>query len=557
MERSFFTLIILLFCFFSKAQNEFITTWKPQSFSNSTLADAPFPSSYTQAWAPFRGNNYTIFWEEVGYPSHNMTMNNVTSASQVLLDFGTPLNPNPQNASYRVKVSNGNGNFHRVAFRDDFQNMAQTYSFGDTNKITEINQWGSTVWSSMRGAFYGCKLLNMTATDSPNLNNVSDLSYMFGNCEALTGNASFNNWNTGAANTLLGIFSGCTLFNQPIGNWNTSNVQNMKYVFTSAQNFNQPIDNWNTSQVLTMEEMFNSAKSFNQHIGSWNTANVVNMKNMFINAWAFNQPVGSWNTSQVTTMEGMFTFAKAFNQPIGNWNTSNVTATHSMFFGATVFNQPIGNWNTSNVTVAHGMFFMAVAFNQNIGSWDTSQMINIQNMFNGATVFNQNLGNWNLSSLVLGQGMFFNSGLTCQNYDRTLYGWSLNPATPNNISLQSASPMKYAHPAAVTARNYLITSKGWSFTGDSYQPTCESDLSISEATLSNGISVYPNPVSDFIYFKNLKNTGNYKIFDSSGRIVLQGKLNVDKTDVRNLTKGNYLFQIKTKEALINLKFIKK
>ncbi|WP_082482475.1 BspA family leucine-rich repeat surface protein [Chryseobacterium sp. Leaf394] len=556
MKRSVFTLIILMFCFFPKAQNEFITTWKPAIYPNQSAANASSTSTTSQAWAPFRGSNYTIYWEEVGYPSHNMTMNNVTSTHQVLLDFGTPLNPLIQNATYKVKVTSGNGNFHSITFRDDFQNMNQNLFYGDTSKIIEINQWGNTVWSSMRGAFFGCRNVNMTATDSPNLNSVSDMSYMFGNCEALTGNTTFNNWNTSAVTTLAGTFSGCLLFNQPIGNWNTSNVQNMTSTFTSAQNFNQPIGNWNTSNVTTMASMFNTAKSFNQPIGSWNTASLTNASYMFSNAWAFNQPIGSWNTSQINTMEGMFAWTKAFSQPIGNWNTSNVTTMNSMFFTATAFNQPIGSWNTSSVTLAHGMFFMAAAFNQNIGSWNTSQMTNIQSMFNGASSFNQNLGSWNLSSLLFGQGMFFNSGLNCQNYDSTIYGWSLNPATPNNISLQSASPLTYTHPAAVAARNYLINTKGWTFIGDSYNANCESDLSTSEVALASEISIYPNPVSDFIYIKNLKDIDSYKIFDTSGRIVLQGSFNEDKIDVRNLTKGNYLLQFKTKNDMKNLKFIK-
>ncbi|WP_262148790.1 BspA family leucine-rich repeat surface protein [Chryseobacterium foetidum] len=556
MKWSVFTLVILLLCFFPKAQNEFITTWKPQNFPNAPLVQAPFASSSTQVWAPFQGNNYTVYWEEVGYPSHNMTMTNVTSASQLLLDFGTPLNPAAQLAMYRVKVSNGNGSFQRVAFRDNFQSSNMNYLMGDASKITEINQWGSTVWSSMEGAFYGCRNLNMTATDSPNLSSVSDLSYMFAECETLTGNTSFNNWNTSGVTTLLGTFSGCTLFNQPIGNWNTSNVQNMDRTFSLAQNFNQPIGNWNTSQVSTMVSMFNTAKSFNQPIGGWNVSNVTDMGVMFSNAWVFNQSIGNWNTSQVTNMTGMFFTAKAFNQPIGNWNTSSVTQMNSMFYGALLFNQPLANWNTANVTTANGMFFEAPVFNQNISSWNTSQLTSAQSMFSGASSFNQNLGSWNLSSLVTAFNMFYNSGLNCQNYDSTLYGWSLNPSTPNNVSLQSASPMNYTHPAAVAARNYLITTKGWTINGDTYNATCESDLSTSETALDKETSVYPNPASDFIFFKDLKDGLSYKVFDNSGRIVLQGKLNEDKIDVRNLTKGNYLLQIKTKNDVKNLKFIK-
>ncbi|QQV01562.1 MULTISPECIES: BspA family leucine-rich repeat surface protein [Chryseobacterium] len=556
MKRTIFTILILLLCFFPKAQNEFITTWKPQNFPNTPLADVPFPSSSTQVWAPFRGNNYTIYWEEVGYPSNNMTINNVTSTNQILLDFGTPFNPVTQHATYRVKVSNGNGNFHRIAFKDDFQNTIGMTK-GDASKIIEINQWGSTNWSSMRGSFYGCKNLNMIATDAPNLSNVSDLSHMFGACETLTGNASFNNWNTSTVTTIAEIFSGCYVFNQPIGNWNTSNVQNMRGTFISAQNFNQPIGNWDTSQVVTMENMFNTAKSFNQPIGNWNLSNLQNMKAMFANALEFNQPIGNWNTSNVNTMELMFGFAKAFNQPIGNWNTANVTKMQQMFFGATAFNQPIGSWSTSNVDSMLGMFFTASAFNQNISNWNTSQVTVMQSMFSGASSFNQDLGNWNLSSLLSANGMFFNSALNCQNYDSTLYGWSQNPLTPNNVTISSASPLTYSHPLAIAARNTLINNKGWIITGDVYNPQCESALSAKELTKTQDLNIYPNPTSDFIYIKNLKDAESYEILDISGRIIAQEKLVDNKIDIKNLQKGNYILRIKSKESIKNLKFIKK
>ncbi|MGD1319739.1 BspA family leucine-rich repeat surface protein [Chryseobacterium sp. 2R14A] len=555
MKRAFYTLIISLLSFFPKAQNEFITTWKPSNYSNSSLPDAPYPSSQNQVWAPFRGNNYTIYWEEVGYPSHHMTINNVTSAYQILLDFGTPLNPLPQGATYRVKVSNGNGNFQRIAFREI---QGSTYLItGDIHKITEINQWGTIAFTSMNNAFHSCRFLQITATDSPNLSNVTDMSHMFENCETLTGNSSFNNWNISSVTDLSNTFTGCLLFNQPIGNWNTSNVQNMRGTFTMAQNFNQPIGNWNTSQVITMESMFNTAKSFNQPIGNWNMANVQNVKYMFSNAWAFNQPLANWNISQITSLEGMFAFAKAFNQPIESWNTSSITDLRTMFINATAFNQPLGSWNTSNVTLSNGMFAGASAFNQPLGSWDTSNITNIQNMFNGATGFNQNLGSWNLSSLTLGEMMFFNSGLNCQNYDSTLYGWSQNPATPNNISIANASPLKYTHPAAVAARNQLITAKGWTVSGDVYNANCESNLSLSETRFKNEFLIYPNPASDFIYLQNSKNIETYIIFDSSGRIVLQGKFIENKIDIRNLSIGIYTLQLNQKDSLKNFKFVKK
>jgi surface protein len=177
-------------------------------------------------------------------------------------------------------VTNGAGNFHRVVFRDNESGLSDN-SMGDFLKITEINQWGSVLWSSMNGAFTGCLNLNMTATDTPNFTNVTDMAGIFSGCTSLIGNATINNWDISEVTNLSGAFTSCMLFDQPLGNWNTAKVQNMGAMFLMCQNFNQPIGNWNTSQVIAMDAMFNNARKFNQPIGNWNVSNVAEMEFMF------------------------------------------------------------------------------------------------------------------------------------------------------------------------------------------------------------------------------------------------------------------------------------
>ncbi|WP_312391060.1 BspA family leucine-rich repeat surface protein [Chryseobacterium sp.] len=525
--------IFFLFLQTFNAQNEFITTWKPSNIQISLPTNLPFPSSNTQAWIPLRGTNFTIYWEEKGYPAHNATLTDVNSFYQVLLDFGTPLNPDPSNATYIVKVSNGNGNFHRILFRDPDTLPDTAYITGDTSKIIEINQWGDIAWSSMKYAFTACHNLDMIATDVPNLLSASDMSYMFGNCPSLIGNTSINQWKTTSITSLTGIFNGCVNFNQPIGSWDTGNVISMAVMFLMAQKFNQPIGEWNTSKVTEMTAMFHNARQFNQPIGNWDVSKVKDMEFMFTDAWVYNQNMANWNTSEVMEMNNMFLNAKVFNQNISNWNTSKVLYMTSMFQGAALFNQDISKWNTASVTAMNNMFY-------------------------GATSFNQNLGGWNLSSVLSATGIFNNSGLNCQNYDSTLFGWRMNPATPNNINLGYISPMIYSHAAAVSARNYLINNKGWIITGDTYNGNCESVLAIKESNLNhNNPSIYPNPVKDIIYIKNAADVKTYIITDTSGRIISKDYLNDNLIHVESLVAGNYILQIISKDKTYTFKFIKK
>ncbi|MEY8759530.1 BspA family leucine-rich repeat surface protein [Chryseobacterium tongliaoense] len=421
------------------AQNEFITIWKPGSSQQINF--------------PGRGTNFNVYWEEVGYPQHNGSLTDVTSTLEFTVNFGAPLNPSPANATYRIKISNGNGNFDRVRFFDGM--LIPGYTNADRTKIIDVAQWGSIQWKSFEDAFVFCTNLDVSAPDTPDLSFVTSMKQMFYLCFSLVGNPSFNTWDTSTVTTMFYMF-GETSFNQPLGNWNTSNVTDMSF---------------------------------------------------------------------------MFDYATQFNQPIGSWNTSKVTAMEHTFHGAMAFNQDLRNWDTSKVTVMEEMFHEANSFNQNIGSWS-------------------------LAALTQAQKMFLNSGLNCQNYDNTLYGWSINAATPNNINLASVAPLVYAAPFAVNARNNLI-SKGWIISGDTYNNQCSSQLSTIEVSDGNGISVYPNPAKDVIYVKNADNAERYMILDASGRILTLRTMTGNSIDIRFLNPGNYMLQIITKEKTQNFKFIKK
>ena len=110
-------------------------------------------------------------------------------------------------------------------------------------------------------------------------------------------------------------------------------LTNMQQLFQSSTITSLPgLSNWNTSKVTTMYQMFSGASLFNQPIGNWNTSNIIDMSFMFSGATNFNKPL-NWNTYKVLYMGYMFNGATAFNQPL-NWNTSNVTVMESMFTGS-------------------------------------------------------------------------------------------------------------------------------------------------------------------------------------------------------------------------------
>ena len=217
--------------------------------------------------------------------------------------------------NYTVRIT---GDFPAIYFNGG---LFDNYS----TKIIKITRWGDIEWKDFNHSFAGCIILDVNATDTPDLTDVKNMNSMFLATCALKGNSSFNNWNV-------------------------SNVTNMSCMFNNASSFNQSLNDWDVSNVTDMSGMFYFAVSFNQSLNNWNVSNVTNMSYMFVGASNFNQPLNDWNVSNVTDMSDMFSGATSFNQPLNDWNVSNVTDMRYMFYNAKSFDQNISMWDVSNVT---------------------------------------------------------------------------------------------------------------------------------------------------------------------------------------------------------------
>ena len=281
-------------CDFSNANVPFITTWETATDGETiTIPTIGLCYSYTVDWGDDTIDN----------------MNYTGDASHSYINAG----------KYDVQIR---GTFPRIYFNNT----------GDKDKIIAIKSWGAIEWLSMANAFHGCtNLEGETATDTPNLSSVTNMSSMF---------------------------SGANTFNQNIGDWNTSNVTDMGSMFYGANAFNQDIGDWDTSNVTNMSDMFYDASTFNQDISTWDTSKVTDMSSMFYRAKAFNQDIGNWDTSNVTNMESMFYDASAFNQDIGDWDVAKVnkssdfdtgieTATNTSFMPPSFVLPFITTWKTT------------------------------------------------------------------------------------------------------------------------------------------------------------------------------------------------------------------
>ncbi|MFP2997348.1 BspA family leucine-rich repeat surface protein, partial [Spongiivirga sp. MCCC 1A20706] len=453
----------------------FVTEW---SITGSTVGQRTITIPTTGT-----GYNYTVDWGDGTLPNAGVTGN---------IDHTYATTGN-----YIVTIT---GSFPRIFFNQNNTNAL-------TLKIVRVREWGPNPWTSMANAFQGCALLSIVATDTPNLTNVTDMSFMFENATFF--NSDISNWDVSNVTNMRGMFQRANRYNQPLNSWDVSSVTNMSNMFNACRDFNRDLNLWDVSNVTNMSNMFKDATSFNRNVTTWDVTNVASMREMFNGAAVFNQDIGLWNVANVTDMAALFTNT-SFNQDIGSWNVSNVTDMLRMFEG-TPFNQDISSWNVSSVTLTSRMFENATVFNQNIGSWDVSNVTNFNRMFSGASsfnqgiggwnvggstqfrrvfenaiVFNQDIGGWNLSNAVTTEQMFDGASnfdqdlgnwdvgnvsnmnnmfrgvtLSSQNYDGLLIGWNSLPSLQNNITLDFGSS---TYCAGASARANLINTYNWSIT---------------------------------------------------------------------------------------------
>ena len=134
------------------------------------------------------------------------------------------------------------------------------------------------------------------------------------------------------------LFSGCTLFNQPVTI--PEGVTSCANMFYDCVSFNQPIII--PEGVINCEYMFNNCVSFNKPVVIPNS--VVHTDNMFEGCIIFNQPIVL--PKELLTADEMFLGCYNFNSPVSFENIKynihcSMLSLNSMFKDCYKFNQPV------------------------------------------------------------------------------------------------------------------------------------------------------------------------------------------------------------------------
>jgi len=120
----------------------------------------------------------------------------------------------------------------------------------------------------------------------------------------------------------------------------------------------------------------------------------------------------------------------------------------------------------SNVTDMAFMF-QESNFNGDISNWDVSSITNMSYMVYGAINFDQDLGGWDIGNVENMSNMFDSSGMSKENLNATLIGWS-NYVDDNNgpdgltVGIHN---LTICGDEALAAGNNLMLNHDWVFTG--------------------------------------------------------------------------------------------
>ena len=197
------------------------------------------------------------------------------------------------------------------------------------------------------------------------LEDITNRSYMFANCEALE-EFSFvyeaqKEIKEGEKGEEKGLFFEYTDFYSKSNNIEQNEVNYSNIISTqdkhSLTNFFLDKTKWKTCICSDLSFLFAGCQSLKSlpDLSRWETNNVKSMCGMFYKCKSLQSlpNISNWNTENVTNISGMFRYCSSLTSlpDISNWNIINVKDINSIFVGCKrLLSLPdISKWNTINV----------------------------------------------------------------------------------------------------------------------------------------------------------------------------------------------------------------
>ena len=264
--------------------------------------------------------------------------------------------------------------------------------------------------------FSGCNnLTEIKGIENLNTENVTNMSYMFVKCKALT-SLDLSNFNTEKVTDMQGMFKECSaLTSLDLSKFNTEKVTDMRGMFWECSNLTSlNLTRLNTENVTAMNGMFyGCTKLESLDLSKFNTAKVTKMNQMFYNCYALTSlDLSSFNTAEVTKMDNMFKSCSTLTSlDLSNFNTAKVTDMNSMFYGCDALTSlDLTSFNTAEVTNMSNMFRLCLALTSlDLSNFNTAEVTNMSYMFKSCIALTSlDLTNFNTAKVENMTEMFNN-----------------------------------------------------------------------------------------------------------------------------------------------------
>ena len=229
-----------------------------------------------------------------------------------------------------------------VVFDKSFKTYAPTSLYGFFRGLTKLETIKDLKYlnteqvTNMSYMFSDCSALTSLDLSNFNTAKVRDMSYMFYRCSALS-SLDLSNFNTAIVTNMSYMFSDCsTLSSLDLSNFNTAIVTNMSYMFFNCANLSSlDLSNFNTAIVTNMSYMFfNCANLSSLDLSNFNTAIVSDMSLMFGGCSVLSSlDLSNFYTKEVRDMSYMFSRCSALTTIYASdkFVTSKVQSGISMF----------------------------------------------------------------------------------------------------------------------------------------------------------------------------------------------------------------------------------
>lgn len=347
-----------------------------------------------------------------------------------------------------------------------------------TNYNPDVSTWNPdmTVLTNMTSMFSNCKSFNTNVSILNPLGNTVAIASMFSGCDAFTG-TGLDTWNTSGVTSMNSTFNGCDSMDfSKIEGWNVGNVTTFFRALFGVAGTNTSIasvdlSGWDVSSVSDFYDMFGASGSANPDVTGWTLSTTYGIRCFFMfRSTPFDGTgLSTWtNTSSIDDAEQMFLGCNLMDADLSGWDMSGCKKFISFMNGCSSFTGPIftdissvesiarilnncssfdgtgvEQWvlPTTNVTDLTSMFQGCDIFNADIGGLlPAGNVVNdIDNMLYQCYAFDQDISGWDVSGVTTATNFGLSWGMSTDNYDKLLIGWSAQSLQSGVTTTMSSS----------------------------------------------------------------------------------------------------------------------